>query len=124
MTSGEWDEHEDPETSCRFWVHAPTAESEASALMFQGLFRAKYAKQGPPRWESASCTFTMPPAVVALERERDGWALLRRRASLLRTVVDVHEHKWEEWIDSRSGEVGMGWIADSITSADDDGAAS
>ena len=102
---GAFDEMEDKETSARFWVRWQLQEDELAALKFQRTYRAKYGRHAPPDWTSVAFSYEIPDEIMELQRERSGWALLRRRATLLRTVTDTKQRVWGEYIDSRSGEM-------------------
>jgi len=47
----------------------------------------------------------MPEPVKEQERQRTGWALLRRRGKLLREVTDIDRRVWEEYMDPVCGEM-------------------
>ena len=98
---GDWEEFEHRRTQCRFWRDTILVEQETAVRKLQLLFRQFWFIKIPPpgEWRSKAYTFTMPEPVKEQERQRTGWALLRRRGKLLREVTDVDRRVWEEYMD-------------------------
>ena len=98
---GDWEEFEHRRTQCRFWRDTILVEQETAVRKLQLLFRQYWFIKIPPpgEWRSKAYTFVMPDAVQDQERQRTGWALLRRRGKLLREVTDTDRRVWEEFMD-------------------------
>jgi len=75
-------------------------EEEEAARAFQILLRQKKNRPIMPFWESLAFTFDQPPEVAAYLMERAGWAALRRRSAVRRTVEDDNGRAWVEQQDS------------------------
>lgn len=75
-------------------------EEEEAARVFQVLLRQKKNCPISPFWESHAFTFDQPPEVAAYLTERAGWAALRRRSTVRRTVEDDQGRAWVEQQDS------------------------
>ena len=104
---GDWEEFEHRKTQCRFWRDTILVEQETAVRKLQLLFRQYWFIKIPPpgEWRSKAYTFTMPEPVKEQERQRTGWALLRRRGKLLREVTDIDRRVWEEYMDPVCGEM-------------------
>jgi len=102
---GDWEEYEHVRTLSRFWRDTFVAEQEAAVRRFQRLYRQRFFRSAPRFWFSQAYFWTKPAAVASLERDRNGWALLRRRAQLMRSCRDLQGRTWEEYLDSISGEL-------------------
>lgn len=101
----EWEEYEHVRTRTRFWRNTVVSEEEAGILRVQRVFRQRFFKRPPRRWNSRAFHWKKPDCVAVLERERNGWALLRRRATLLRECLDSEDRVWHEYLDAVSGEI-------------------
>ena len=72
----------------------PPFPPQDAVLLLQRLLRSRYFLPLPPRWETTAFQFLKPPSVAVAERERQGWAVLRRRSRVERRVVDVDKLEW------------------------------
>ena len=81
-------------------MNKDTNEGEEAARAFQILLRQKKNCPILPFWESHAFTFDQPPEVTAYLMERAGWAALRRRSTVRRTVEDDNGRAWVEQQDS------------------------
>jgi hypothetical protein len=104
---GDWEEFEHRKTQCRFWRDTILVEQETAVRKLQLLFRQYWFIKIPPpgEWRSKAYSWDMPEAVRQQERQRTGWALLRRRGKLLREVTDVDRRVWQEYMDPVCGEM-------------------
>ena len=104
---GDWEEFEHTHTQCRFWRDTVQEEREVAVRKLQLMFRQYWFIPAPPssEWRSTAYTFTMPSDVEDQERQRTGWALLRRRGKLLREVTDEDRRVWQEYMDPVCGEM-------------------
>ena len=104
---GDWEEFEHRKTQCRFWRDTILVEQETAVRKLQLLFRQYWFIKIPPpgEWRSRAYSWDMPEAVQDQERQRTGWALLRRRGKLLREVTDVDRRVWQEYMDPVCGEM-------------------
>ena len=82
-------------------------EQETAVRKLQLLFRQYWFIKIPPsgEWRSKAYSWDMPEAVRRQERQRTGWALLRRRGKLLREVTDTDRRVWQEYMDPVCGEM-------------------
>ena len=104
---GDWEEFEHRKTQCRFWRDTILVEQETAVRKLQLLFRQYWFIKIPPssEWRSRAYSWDMPEPVKEQERQRTGWALLRRRGKLLREVTDVDRRVWQEYMDPVCGEM-------------------
>ncbi|KAJ1453693.1 hypothetical protein M885DRAFT_273287 [Pelagophyceae sp. CCMP2097] len=102
-----WDfeEWEHRKTQTRFWVDRDCADKETAVRKLQRLFRQCAFIPAPPIWYTQAYHWEMPRSVAVIQENRNGWALLRRRALLLRDLVDLDDRTWQEFMDPVSGEM-------------------
>lgn len=91
-----WEEYSDKDTNEVFYVHLDTVKREDAALLIQRNYKQRYCRPIPERWESQAYSWEKPSVVAKCERERQGWAVLRRRSTVERKVMDIHDMEWEE----------------------------
>ena len=101
----DWEEYEHVRTQSRFWRDTWTAQQEAAIRRMQRVYRQRHFRTPPRCWYSQAYFWTKPQAVTELERDRNGWAVLRRRSDVLRECKDVDGRRWEEFLDPVSGEL-------------------
>ncbi|KAJ8608520.1 hypothetical protein CTAYLR_005737 [Chrysophaeum taylorii] len=101
----DWEEYEHVRTQSRFWRDTAVAEKEAGVRRVQRMFRQVFCRAAPRCWYSCAYSWFKPEAVAQLESNRNGWALLRRRATRLRECTDREGREWHEYLDSVCGEM-------------------
>jgi len=89
----EWEEYVDTETREVFYVNTDIVKKEDAVLLIQRHYKQRYSRPIPIRWESQAYTFIKPPKVAKMERERQGWAVLRRRSNIERKVRRSEERR-------------------------------
>jgi len=93
------------ETHEVFFCNIQKFKEEDALLLLQRHFRARYFFPIPDRWESNAFQFSKPAEVAKAERERQGWAVLRRRSKSERKLTDVKGLEWEQFADTVTGEI-------------------
>lgn len=101
----DWEEYEHVRTRSRIWRDTVAAEEEIAARQVQRAFRQLTFRSAPRCWYSNAYQWEKPQEVGELEATRNGWALLRRRAKLLRSCIDRDARLWREYLDPISGEI-------------------
>ena len=99
-----WEEYFDKETSEFFYVNIDTVKKEDAVLLIQRNYKQRHSQPIPDRWESQAYSWKKPPEVARAERDRQGWAVLRRRSTIERHVMDVTELEWTQFADTVTGE--------------------
>ena len=99
-----YEEYVDRETSEMFYLSIEMQKKEDAILLLQRFAKQRYFFSIPERWETQAYEWQKPPAVAKAERERQGWAVLRRRSTIERLVKDAKDLEWHQYADGITGE--------------------
>jgi hypothetical protein len=96
-------EVEHSETTTLFYLDTRLHEQEQAARRLQQWQRKRCCRRPPQTWTSEAFSFEKPVAFLEAERVLAGWLLVKRRSRHERSLRDVDENEWEEFVDPVCG---------------------